>query len=115
MYGGVIMSKLFNDPFSLIVIIIVASGFLYAMYYQFKVRRNGIEATAYVDRIEEVTNASADTIDTYYDFYVIYVTRDGKQVEGCISNPVSGLEVGDQVRIKYIETNPEYPVFISKI
>lgn len=109
------MSKLFNDPFSLIVIIFVASGFLYAMYYQIKVRRNGIEATAYVDRIEEVTHASADTIDTYYDFYVIYVTRDGKQVEGCISNPVSGLEVGDQVRIKYIETNPEYPVFISKM
>lgn len=109
------MSKVFQDPFSLIIIIFVASSFLYAMYYQWKVRSQGTEAEGYVTRIEEVTHSDSDGISTSYDFYVVYVTKDGRQIEGCISNPVSNLEVGDHVKLKYLDSDTGYPVFISKL
>ena len=61
----------------------------------------GIEADAVVTRI--VDDGSVDDIDI--NVYVSYLTEDGTEVEGILSNPRSDLQEGQQVHIKY---HPKY-------
>lgn len=48
------------DLFSITVLAIVGGGFLYAFFWILKVKRNGIEAEAYVSRIEEHETIDSD-------------------------------------------------------
>ena len=62
-----------------------------------QIEENGIETVGTISRIEDV--GGSDSIDLHY--YAVYRTEDGEEVEGLLSNPHSGLAVGQQVRIKY--------------
>ena len=62
---------------------------------------NGIETTGVISRIED--EGGTDAIS--FNYYVKYLTEDGEEIEGVISNPTSDLEVGQQVRLKY---HPKY-------
>ena len=62
-----------------------------------QIEENGIETTGVISRIEDV--GAPDEINLQY--YALYRTEDGEEIEGVLSNPRSNLEVGDQVRIKY--------------
>jgi hypothetical protein len=109
------MSKnLFSDPFSLIVITIIACGFLYAFYYQWKVRTRGIEADAVVTWLEEKEHSDSDGVSYYYDVHVSYMTKDGRDIDGILSNPGS-YEEGEHIRIKYLPGNEEYPVCVERL
>lgn len=66
-----------------------------------EIEENGIETTGVISRIEDM----GDPEDISLIYYAKYRTEDGEEVEGTISNPAAGLEVGQQVRLKY---HPEH-------
>ena len=103
------------DLFSITIIAILAGGFLYVFYYQWKVRRQGLEATAVVTWIEEKETSDEDGVSYYYDIHVAYTTRDNRDIEGLISNPNHPFEEGERLLIKYLPGKEEYPVYISKL
>ena len=110
------MNELLHDPFSLIIIGFIAFGFISAILYQLNVRRNGIEAEATVTDITENTTTDGDgDIMTTYDIHVVYRNRNGEVVEGVLSNPSESFCTGEMIRIKYLESHPEVPVFIEKL
>jgi len=101
------------DVFSLVIIAIVGSGALYALYSIMKVKRNGIEVDACVTRIVEDVRTDADGIYTDYTCYVRYRTLEGRTIEATLANPKSRLYVGSNVRIKYLPENEDYPVLVQ--
>ena len=66
-----------------------------------QIEENGIEVSGVISRIEDV--GGTDAIDLRY--YARYVTAEGEEVEGLLSNPRSDLEEGQKVRLKY---HPKY-------
>jgi hypothetical protein len=62
-----------------------------------EIEENGILVSGVVSRIVE----SSDPEDFDEDYYVRYQTREGEEIEGLLSNPAAGLEVGQKVWIKY--------------
>ena len=101
------------DIFSLVIIAIVASGAVYAFYSIMKVKRNGIEVDAVVTRIDEDVRTDADGIYTDYTYYVRYRTLEGRVIEATLANPKSRLREGNNVRIKYLPENDNYPVLVQ--
>ena len=66
-----------------------------------EIEEGGIETWGVISRIiDEGTGP-----DININYYAKYVTADGKEVEGVISNPNSGLTEGQRVRLKY---HPKY-------
>ena len=98
------------DIFSIVIIAIVATGAVYALYSIMKVKKNGIEVDAVVTRIEEHERVDADGISIDYDVFVRYRTLEGKQIEATLANPKNRLETGNRVRIKYLQEHEDYPV-----
>ena len=80
--------------------------FSYRMKKQ--IDQEGIEASGVVSRIKD--EGQPDEIDLHY--YVRYRTKDGEEFEGLLSNPGSGLEVGQTVQIKY---HPKYKTNVRLI
>ena len=102
------------DLFSGAVIAIVAGGLLTGLFNIARVKRNGIEAEAYVTRLEEHESTDSDgDMSVYYDVYVLYTTKEGRRVEAALSNPKNRLTPGDRVTIKYLPGKEEQPVFIK--
>ncbi len=62
-----------------------------------QIEENGIETTGVISRITDA--GGSDDVTLHY--YARYRTEDGEETEGLLSNPRSGLEVGQQVRLKY--------------
>ena len=62
-----------------------------------QIEENGIETTGVISRVTD--EGGPDEINLQY--YARYLTEDGEEVEGLLSNPRSDLEVGQQVRVKY--------------
>ncbi|MBR3358237.1 MAG: hypothetical protein IKG46_10500 [Solobacterium sp.] len=110
------MSEFLKDPISLIIIAFIAFSFLSAVLYQLKVRRNGIEAEATVTAIIENDTTDGEGMPmTTYDIHVSYRMKDGTYVEGTLSNPNQSLYTGQTIRIKYLESDPETPVYIGQL
>ena len=83
------------------LILIFAVGFFLSRRMKKQIEENGIEVTGVISRIEDV--GGADEIDLRY--YARYVTAEGEEVEGLLSNPTSDLAEGQAVRVKY---HPKY-------
>lgn len=66
-----------------------------------QIEEEGIMTDGVISRITE----TGDVEDVDLCYYVRYVTDEGKEVEGVLSNPRSDLEAGQRVRIKY---HPKY-------
>ena len=62
-----------------------------------EIDENGIETVGVISRIED----SFEPEDISQDYYAVYRTAEGEEIEGVISNPTSDLVVGQQVRLKY--------------
>jgi hypothetical protein len=58
------------------------------------IEERGIQVPGTVSRIE-------DDGDTDFNYYVRYMTREGEEIEGLLSNPRGDLEVGQKVLVKY--------------
>ena len=79
-----------------VFLIVIAAGMLVSRRIKKEIIEEGIEADAVVTRI--VDDGSVDDIDI--NVYVSYLTEDGTEVEGILSNPRSDLQEGQQVHIK---------------
>ena len=80
-------------------------------FWILKVKRNGIEAEAYVSRIEEHETIDSDGMPMRTDdVYVVYRTQEGRQVEASLSNQGRRIDVGDRILIKYLPGREEYAV-----
>lgn len=62
-----------------------------------EIDKNGIETVGVISRIVD----SFEPEDVSQDYYAVYRTLEGEEIEGVISNPSSDLVVGQQVRLKY--------------
>ena len=85
------------------IVFIVVCGAIYIVSKKMKkeTEENGIETTGVISRIEDTGGPE----DISLSYYVRYLTEDGEEIEGVLSNPTSDLEVGQQVRLKY---HPKY-------
>ncbi len=77
--------------------VICAAISLYSHRMKKQIEEDGIETEGVISRIEDV--GGSDDITLHY--YARYRTREGEDIEGLLSNPGLGLEVGQQVRLKY--------------
>ncbi|MBQ9823033.1 MAG: hypothetical protein IJM63_00930 [Solobacterium sp.] len=102
-----------TDYLGIAIAVFVACAFLYAFYYQWKVKRDGLEATAVITWIEEKESSDEDGVSYYYDYHVAYTTQEGKDVEGILSHGKSHLKEGDIIRIKYLPGKESVPVYID--
>ena len=94
-----------------ILIIIV---FIYILFYQKKLKKNGIETEGIV-RVEVSDVISADEFfDKRTDYYVTYVNEKNESIKATIANPKKDLKTGDKIKIKYLPTNPKYAYYIKK-
>ncbi len=82
-------------------IAVMAAGFLISRKIKKGTEEEGIETQAVVSRIAD--DGTAGEIDI--NVYVRYLSEDGEEIEGVLSNPRPGLEPGQSVRIKY---HPKY-------
>ena len=104
------------DPFSIAILLIVGGGFLYAFFYIWRVKRNGIEAEGYISRIVEHESIDSDGMTSVtYDVFVVYTTQEGRQVEGELSNPKNRLSVGDRIQLKYLPGKEKNPVLTKTL
>ena len=71
--------------------------YLVSLIMKRQIEKNGIETIGEISRIVDV--GGSDDIILHY--YARYITSDGEEVEGLLSNPRSDLEVGQKVRLKY--------------
>ena len=83
------------------LIVIGAVIFFISQKMKKQIEENGIETVGVISRIADT--GQEDEISLEY--YAKYLTEDGKEIEGLISNPGSGLFEGQQVRLKY---HPKY-------
>ena len=80
-----------------------------------KVKKEGIEADAFVSRIdvEESTDSDGMT-STTGKYFVRYTGQDGKQIEARLANPRKGLVMGDRIKVKYLPEKPKYAVMVDE-
>ena len=62
-----------------------------------EIDEKGIETVGVISRIVDAFEPE----DVSQDYYAVYRTAEGEEIEGVISNPSSDLVVGQQVRLKY--------------
>ena len=98
-----------------VILSLFALGGLWAFFMSRKVRREGIETTAVISRIEEYERPDLDAPNTVStNYYISYTHQTGDQVEALLGDQkVDGLPVGSKVRIKYHPDRQEYPVLIE--
>ena len=102
------------EPFSIIIIAVVAGSFLYAGYTIWQTKKKGIATDAFVSRIEERESSDEDGVSFYEDYYVRYQDQEGRTNEAIISNPKrKGLVLGARIRIRYLPGKPNYAVYIG--
>ena len=94
--------------------ILIIIGFIYTLFYQKKLKKNGIETEGIV-RVEVSDVISADEFfDKRTDYYVTYVNEKNESIKATIANPKKDLKTGDKIKIKYLPTNPKYAYYIKK-
>ena len=100
--------KLNLSAILIILFIIAVSAYIfYKIHYT---KKNGIETDATVTAIED----EGPGTDASYNYYVRYI-MDGQAVEAKLSNPGfgKGLEVGTQIRIRYLPDKPKTVVWMK--
>lgn len=97
-----------------LVAAVIIGGVVYSIIHMNKVRKEGIEADAFVSRIdvEESTDSDGMT-STTEKYYVRYTGQDGKLVEARLANPKKGLVMGDRIKVKYLAEKPKYAVMVD--
>lgn len=98
-----------------VLMILLFAAYIFRNYWYrlIKAKWYGIETTAYISRIEE-DKKTADGADfTRRFFYVRFSRQDGLQNEARLLNPKGALQIGDKVRIRYLEEKNDCAVLIS--
>ncbi len=103
------------DPFSLFVVSLVVSSFLWAGYHIRQIRKNGIETEAVVTDIEERQVTDGDGFPMTYEDYHVRYRLNGRTVRATISNPVRGLAVGSVILIRYLPEKEDSVIYMGTI
>ena len=89
----------------------IIGGIVYSMMQTNKVKRDGIEADAFVTRVDVEESTDSDgTTSTTEKYFVRYTGQDGKVVEARLMNPGKALVMGDRIKVKYLPEKPKYVV-----
>ncbi len=99
-----------------IIIAVVAGGFFVAFYRNHQIKSQGIEADAFITRVEEHESTDSDGISsTTYDYYVRYTDQGGTMREALLTNTYThrNLVIGDRLKIKYLPGKEKYAVMLK--
>ena len=96
----------------LILIVGVFGFFFYIMRRNLNIKKNGIEADAFITDVQKTYESDEDGNQTVHPIYhVKYTMQDGTGVEAArLWDEPEGLEPGDTVRIKYLPNDPKHTV-----
>ena len=95
------------NPFAVVAILALVAATVFVFYKIHYTKKNGIETVGTITRIEDESMGE----DVTYGYYVRY-TLNGQEVEAKLSNPGfgKGIEVGAQIKIKYLPEKPNIVV-----
>ena len=98
-----------------VLLILLFTAYIFRNYWHtlIKAKWNGIETDAYISRIEEDKRMADGADFPRRFFYVIFPRQDGLQAEARLLNPNGALQIGDKVRIRYLEEKNDCAVLIS--
>ena len=98
-----------------VLLILLFTAYIFRNYWHtlIKAKWNGIETDAYISRIEEDKRMADGADFPRRFFYVIVPRQDGLQAEARLLNPNGALQIGDKVRIRYLEEKNDCAVLIS--
>lgn len=108
---------MFENVIPLIIIALVLGGFVYSFYRNHTIKSQGIEADAFITRVEENERSDSDgTSSTTYDYYVRYTDQGGVMREALLTNTYTyrNLVPGDRLKIKYLPGKEKMAVMVKK-
>ena len=97
------------DLTAILILLVIIAGAAYILYKIHYTKKNGIETDAIITAIED----EGLSTEASYTYYVRYYMS-GQTVEAKVSNPGfgKGLEVGAQIRIRYLPEKPKTVVWV---
>lgn len=105
-----------NNPVPIIVFIVAVLGIVAFSYCRnHRIKRDGIEAEAFITRIDESDSHDSDGgIITTYTYYVRYRDQNGTAVDATLVNPKNKLVIGSRLKIKYMPEKPKVAVMTER-
>lgn len=108
---------MFENIIPFVIIALVLGGFGYSFYRNHKIKSQGIEADAFITRVEENESTDSDgTSGTTYDYYVRYTDQGGVMREALLTNTYThrNLIPGDRLKIKYLPGKEKLAVMVKE-
>ena len=100
--------------FVALVLILLAAGAVWNRVSARKLRKDGVETTAEVSRIEtEKTTDYDGTVFVTHTYFVTYQDSKGETVKAELPDPNQKLEVGTQVKIRYLPNRQDHPTLVE--
>ena len=98
-----------------ILLILLFAAYILRNYWWWLIKAKwyGTETDAYVSWIEETNRISYGAEYPRRFFYVKYLRQDGLQTDARLLNPKGPLQIGDKVRIRYLEEKNDCAVQVS--
>jgi len=100
-----------------VIIAVVLGGFVYSFYRNHMIKSQGIEADAFITRVEENESTDSDgTTSTTYDYYVRYTDQSGAMREALLTNTYThrNLVPSDRLKIKYLPGKEKLAVMVKE-
>ncbi len=97
------------NPLAVVALVVLVAAIVFVFYKIHYTKKNGVETVGMITRIVDESVGE----DVSYGYYVRYILK-GQDVEAKLSNPGfgKGLEVGAQIKIKYL---PEKPNIVVRV
>lgn len=108
---------MFENVIPFMIIALVLGGFVYSFYRNHTIKSRGIEADAFITRVEENERTDSDgTSSTTYDYYVRYTDQGGMMREALLTNTYTyrNLVPGDRLKIKYLPGKENLAVMVKE-
>ena len=97
-----------------LVAAVIIGGIVYSIMRTNKMKRDGVEADAFVARIDVEESTDSDGMTSTTEKYIVrYTGQDGKVVEARLVNPKKGLVMGDRIKVKYLPEKPKYVAMVD--
>lgn len=105
----------FDSPVPYIFIAVVLGLLVYSFFRNSQIKKNGIEADAFVSRVSEQDHYDSDGgVSTTVRYYVRYTDQGGVQRDAELTNiHMKRLAMGDRVKIKYMPGKERTAVLVS--
>ena len=98
-----------------VIVVILIVGFIFNYRRSKKINAQGVEADAFISRIQEIEHTDDNgNRDVEYQYYVKYRDGSGAVFEAKLGNPPAFAREGQQVRIKYLPEKPKYALMVKQ-